>query len=535
MKIVSILIAAAFFQFFFLASDFANGKDGYWYVIQLKSLIEEGGLHSYESTLLYPIYGLFYFLLGDYIIALRGAIISLSVASSFSLYLVVQTFRSKPRLDFINSSGGRKKQGHSKWDLATLALLLFTPTPLFMATQYPKQSLALTLLVLSIYSFRPLLGDVAAQKKAEELKLSLKKNWARIVWGFVSLFAALLSHRLIPGLVAMLLGSLFLLWVWRRRSLRLIKYASAASLSAVVVVFVIFYFTPGVLNFADLERIRASFSGELYFPFYRYLQFSSFHPMVIVEGLSPLLSFFMMRRLPKMGGLAFAMFPFLVVPILFHLPFFDFFDLQIRLTATAFFLSYIPLLLILGRYIDSAQKTFRGLSSFVAALLCIVLMALHNGLFFYRGDKFEHEYNLYTKFIHTIGGENSKDVPELVVAHTGLAQFYEYHTGLDVLPWSPEERFDKTKTYRFVYGISHREFHHRLSLLQKRLPGNYKDYVIDCPGDYLYVREDIWVIFLETLHFQYDEKLEEVLYSWRNPMRVRPGYLFLHGDSIETF
>ena len=122
--------------------------------------------------------------------------------------------------------------------------------------------------------------------------------------------------------------------------------------------------------------------------------------------------------------------------------------------------------------------------------------------------------------------KNNKENPVLIVAHTGLAQYFEYKTGFEVLPWSPEDRFDKKKTYRFIYNISVEELLHRLKLSEEKpLPG-YENEIIKCNEKYLFIREDIWMLFLKSLSVQYDEELEKRIYFWKNPTRVRPSYLF---------
>lgn len=523
----ALLVAAALFQYSLLKSEFANGKDGYWYVIQLQSLFEEGALHSYESTLLYPLYALFYFLTGDYITGLRLSLVFASLFCAFTLFLLCQKIYRQMLREGAAQNGetGFFSGPGADPELPLLAislLVILSPTPLFLGVQYPKQALALGFLWVALIFLWPALVRLYRATFSQAPPLwKLKKR--DLFLGGAFLFAALLSHRLIFGLLVAFCGAFFLQWLLARGGRRFLLGALGAVFGGAVALFAISQLIPGVFQMADLERLSRAFVADWYCPPCRYAGYASFHPLAVAELLLPWAGagFLLWRR--KSVDVAPA-FLFVLCAFVFMVPLFDFFDLQIRLLATGSLLGWVVFAILAT--VCHLKRAFAGRRYllWVGALMALVCV-FHLHYFFYRPDKFEHDYPSYQILIEKSGQVNAQHQPELIIAHTGLAQFYEFHTGIDVLPWSPEERFDKTKTWRFVYGIKDYTFLHRLELLDASLMESAQSYVILVNDDYLYVREDHWELLKKTLPLQYDEKLEETIDSWRNPTRVRPAYI----------
>jgi len=556
-----VLFASGFlFITHLLQSDYANGKDGYWYVIQLQSLIDKGELHSYESTLLYPLFFLFKLVTTDYTIALRYTLLTISLFSSLSLlYLYRQFFpistdnlmAAKPSATGFNLPAG--------FNLIITLLLIFSPSVLLMAVQYPKQSLALSFLNFAFGLLLPATGKLfsprdqnkttsEADNKAapgQVAKTSPLPAAGKTVTGLMALVLALLSHRLIPPLFGVVASGYFVFsWYLARlesgkpetrtisirpRWLNKGIYLLGATAAGVVILLLFF---PGVFHPGDLKRLATS--DNLYSVFWQYWKFFTFQIVILFEAFAPFLLLFIAWQnrfrlnsiLPKNPVKPL---PFLItvsgLTLLFHLPLFNFYDLQVRLFASTLVYSYLMIPLFL-RWLErnrwaAAKKVFiYGLA------LTSVLSVFHQSLFFYDPFKFEHDYPSFDTLINKTTGPLSANPPELVVAHTGLAQYFEFKTGFETLPWSPEERFDKKRTYRFVYGITKNLFLNRIEQYQSPLPADYKNEITQCNNDYILVREDLWVIFLQMRSAGYDEKIENALNYWKNPMVVRPSYLF---------
>lgn len=91
-SIIAILVflGSAIVHYISLAhSDFANGWDGYYYVMQAHSFIEYGYLQSKDYSLIYLYYIFLSFIIQDYVLAFQLGTALLSATFSVSIFYII--------------------------------------------------------------------------------------------------------------------------------------------------------------------------------------------------------------------------------------------------------------------------------------------------------------------------------------------------------------------------------------------------------------------------------------------------------------
>ena len=121
----------------FVQTPYVTGWDGYFYLIQAKAIIEEGSMHSSDSSLIYPLLVVLVQVFGDYILTfkvLTALIVSLIVGVSYQL--------------------GAEISQKKEIGLLLAVWFVFSPHLTYVAAQFPKNILGflfflLTILILS--------------------------------------------------------------------------------------------------------------------------------------------------------------------------------------------------------------------------------------------------------------------------------------------------------------------------------------------------------------------------------------------------
>lgn len=446
-------------------SPFANGWDGYFYLVQLKSLVETGEMHSRDYSPVYLLLRGFYAICGDYVLAYK--LLSAGLAASFTFLVgwIAQRF------------------SQNIWVVLILVLWSLSSSSLgFFMANFPKNLLGLNFLLLCMgFSLQP-------------------GQWPR----FLGLGGALWSHRMTAGL-----GLLFLLGeqlTWKR-----LGYAFAAGLGLVLVALAV----PGLLNLSDFQR----FEGAFDWPGWPHLRFANLLgreniPMtwkteLLLGSLGLLLlglawvrrPFAFNQQLKWMRGLTF-------LALVLFCPFFkmDLTGIGYRFFLAGMLLS--PLFFL--PYLSQIKKVFFW------GLLGLLIFA--NGLRFqtFSLKAFDPDYG----YFQMIGGQIPADeVPiELIIGHKSMAELITFERGIDVLPWQPEYEVDSLKLWRISADIFASDFRAYLSAEEWKT-------VYRISADYHFLREDLWQRFRGRVERNGDEELLERIVSWRNPYRMRPAFV----------
>ncbi len=159
----------------FMQTAFATGWDSYFYLVQLKSIVETGQMHSPEGSLIYPFLRLVYWVTQDYVAALKwGAALLCGLWTGLLYYL--------PR---------SRNMG-----LLLAAWAVFSPQLTYFAAAYPKNLLGIVLFAAFVLSIE-------------------RVGKQRVILALILLIVNYFGHRMTFGL-CLVYGLLMLLFQWKK-------------------------------------------------------------------------------------------------------------------------------------------------------------------------------------------------------------------------------------------------------------------------------------------------------------------------------
>lgn len=466
MVMLVLSIFGAFLRFLALnQTSYANGWDGYYYVMQAHSWMEYGHLQSLDYSLVYPFYIGLAYLLGDYELAFKvtSALISGLAICSIAL-LVYQLKRRLFPVVFI------------------LSWMCFSPLFTYFVVQFPKN-------VLGLAFFFGLL--LMVQKRS--------------LLGTLMLFLlTLMTHRMMAGfalIVLMVYGLQFLPKRWL-----LVALGLAGLLSSL----------PGIFHWSDLERFDGMFSiWPQFAPWSFYKLFESAWSLwwSLDVGLMAVVLIFTVFCYVK--GKLWQHENFLIqwcFPLLIGLSLFPFMGFTNGSLGYRFFM-VVPLFVLIYIILMLPTRNDKLVltSSFVFLLMSLFSYksyqpALH--------DPPNRVYELISQRLQT--NYHPTDYP-LVIVHKSLAEMIIYRTDFDALNWQPEANVAQT-ALRITNGLSYYYFAKYLNPLElqkvKKLTTNYYS-----------LPENLWNEFLDRIRVNDDHELMKRIASFQNPMEVRPAFL----------
>ncbi|OPL19318.1 MAG: hypothetical protein AVO35_11265 [Candidatus Aegiribacteria sp. MLS_C] len=498
-----------------LRSDHPTGWDGYYYLVQVRTLLSEGEMHSPEYSPVYIPMILFRLLTGSCLWAFRLTAVLARVLFVLSVFVLSRTL--------VRSWGGGGDEP-ALTALAAAAMAVMSPSLDFFSAQFPKNLLGFCLLLFFASSVIVLSGRWqrgAFRVNAPGLSVSLL------------LFAAtFLTHRFSAVLAVAFMLLYLVPPVFRGSERRIPAVATAAAALLLAVLTVLSGRIPLAPSLRDLERVTGDLSASpSLVPLEFVRSFGSFRmslPWLLETGaasLAPVLSAVLLLipavrdRVRPGGGYA----SVLVLSMVGLFPFLEF-----SLTGLAYRLLFATLLLFPLVCLPWLVGTVRFLRrrSGGRVLPAVGLTAVLAGMSFLTAPSYDpvlHDppYDRYEEISDRVAELLSGSDFELVVAHRSLAEVITFRHGIDALPWAPEERFTRERVWRVTAGVMRGEFAWYLG------SGAMDSLYRRLPGDYALLREDAWESFLEGIAG--DPALLEAVGTWRNPMDVRPGYLV--GDS----
>ncbi|HZY83050.1 MAG TPA: hypothetical protein VFE50_26205 [Cyclobacteriaceae bacterium] len=380
----------------FLQTPFANGWDGYFYINQVRSFMEEGRMDVPDISLIYPLMMVVQVFTGDYVLSykLLAAILAATLTMSFFLLALKWTDNYKTAL-ILGSMG------------------LFSPHLTYFAAQYPKNLLGVVLFIWLLYA--------SDSKRKVVIVLMMILNFV--------------GHR-----VTAVLGLLYL--VIRGFSPYVVIIIGAAIMAAG-------FFLPGILNLFDVERFHGVISTGLQFTPYSFIKsfgFDLIGPWWLIEIVAACIVFFAAivyavkkpdRRLTSiLFVLAVLIFPFFVW--------------SENGPAIRFFLIFIllcPLLLIF--FLRSIEKNY---------LAFVLITCSFFSYRTYDPAKHDPNYELYCLVATQAVSKVRADSIELIIAHKALAEYIVYSTGIDAMSWIPEYEIDKARLWRIAEGVKDVQF-----------------------------------------------------------------------------
>lgn len=484
----SLVLASALLRLWaFAQTPFANGWDAYFYLVQVKTWVEHGQMHSPEASLIYPLMRIILWLTSDYVWMYKiGAAI---LAGAFTA--VAMWFTSRSSLIPHPSS------------LLLGAWTVFSPHLTYFAAQYPKNLLGVVLLLFFI-------GSLQGEKTARRL-------WMSAIWLVVNYF----GHRLTFGLaVAYLVFHLFFAFgkgwlpqIFSRRNLVWL----AAGLAVLVAVG---QFFPGLFHLSDFGRLAGAGGFQLHFTPYLFvrefwpdgrLSFWWLAEILVAVWAVGVGCFFILCRTPNIQWPAStadsrlpAAYCSLLLLLLWPLGEWSLTGISYRMFLV--FVLLAPLAFAQSR-ISNARFT-----------ILVLLTAACFSWKSYDPQKHDPNYAFFQKLTDAAAQRLANRGVELVIAHNALAEFFTFTTGTDAMPWLPEYPIAPEKLWRIAADV-------RLPELEFYSPVSADSPVLRLPGRYVLLREDHWQQILAKARADGDADFVERATSWQNPARMRPAFL----------
>ncbi len=494
----------------FAQTPFATGWDSYFYLVQIKSLEETGQMHSPEASLIYPYLRLFYWLAGDYVLALK---IGTAVLCGIFTLMLCRRSQSLPLL--------------GAWSL-------FSPQLTYFAAQYPKNLLGLVMFVAFVRSL--------------DWAISKPRAWCALP--VFLLIANYFGHRMMFGLAVVYL----FLWLGFRfkerlphrrawcfhqahvkqdaqskhplRRLRLVKTPSAAkkALLAIAILLGIVVlagpFFPGLAQLSDWGRLSGTFNWHPQFALWSFVQTFGF------ERISGWWMFeISIVMVWYIGGLILGRNQNAISnPALFWLCallLFPFLEWSLTGLAWRMFLVFV----LLAPLAFDFEKISKKAS--VVAFIALVAASFFSWKS-YSPSLHDPDYALFKKVTVNVSaqlpestklsGSSIPSKPELFIAHNALAEYFTFTTGTDAMPWLPEYTVDSSKLWRIAAGVQGQTLRY--------FAGSENAVKIkNLGGGYFLLPEFVWQSALKNARAEGDEYFLETAESWLNPHRIRPAFL----------
>ncbi|MGB0522303.1 MAG: hypothetical protein ACPGJS_05055 [Flammeovirgaceae bacterium] len=459
-------------------TPFANGWDSYFYLIQIKALVEEGQMHSADLSLIYPLMTAIHFLVGDYVFTFKVTAALITSCFVGAAGFLVYKFSQNGLLA-----------------LLAVAFAIASPHLTYFGGQYPKNLLGLVFFLLFVSQIPQFFGN-GVGKRQWIICLSL-------------LVVNVFGHRMTAVLSVSLLC---LSVVLNRISLKWLCYLLLAFGGLLVLGIVL----PGILSVADFDRFNGFLTATPQFAPYSFWQsfgnerISDFWLMEIIASIIfccfPVV---WLIKHPKQKQAK----PMMSWFILCSLLIFPFFRWSLDGIGYRFFLVFV-LLAPFGfwLFLDQVSKLNRKLLlSTIGGLVLISFWTWKS----YQSKQHDPPYPLYQKLTARTFEYIRKSETELVIAHKSLAELFTFSSGIDALPWIPEYQIEKERLWRIATDLNRNQFEFYLPESQ----------LFPLSANYYLVREDQWQKFLQALQADGETETLTHLNSWKNPHQIRPYYL----------
>lgn len=451
----------------FNQTNFATGWDSYFYLVQIKSYLEEGTMVSSRISLFYPFLIGVKALIGDYVLAwkIAGSILS-ALFALLCYFLLINLQLKKPVA------------------LLGFALATCSPQLFYFRAQYLKNLMGFDLVLLFL------------------ILLVRKKMFPALLVLVLCFF----THK-----AALAFGALFFLIYsliqWKRDKILWL-------LTGIGILALVSLLAPLVFSLGELMRDSNLIADKLQFSYISFMLNSGIavSPIWLFELLLSLLSIPLFWMLHKTTGSKIWL-PILSLQLTwlcFNLPIWSMDRLGYGFR---FFLQSALLAPVFIAICTAQIQNIKWLQLSTALLFALAILGAKT----YDPKEHDPPYAKYHMIQHRLSEHPHYNQTELYIAHKGLAEYIKYNTGKDAMAWVPEYeiapealyRIVKTKDFSLLYNTTSEKDKgqwHRLSTL------------------YYLVPEHIWQNTFERIKQTHLESFE-ALNNWTNPAHKRPEYM----------
>lgn len=373
-------VSALYWGYQVFKSGDADGFDGYYYVMQIHTLLENGSMHSKDFSLIYLPLILFSKILTP-IISYKLTVTLIGTGLSLSAFLFV------------------KKRSNSIMGLLALAFTLVSPSVLFFLLQFPKNALGCVILLLFLTKYR-------------------KRNYLATI---IVLILLLFSHRL-----TFVIGFCYLLGDV------ILKRVNKKIILAAVVLSIIALNIPGLLNIFDYKRVI--FNNLKLFSYWGQTEFLNLwnlwnNPSWLFDTLfihsMIVLAIIRIKKEPILTSLLL----FLLLPIWEY----SSGSLSYRLYLNGYLL--LPIL-SLALFNEKREIKVSCLLLFISFILAFSPRYIHK--------RFNPPINLYRSISYSVKEKLLDEEADIIIAHKGIKEQIILNTRFDASNWKPKKSSDKT-------------------------------------------------------------------------------------------
>ncbi len=492
-------------------SPYANGWDGYYYIIQVRSWFVEGAMHSEDYSLIYPLIIAIQYIFDDYILSYKIA------SSLIRAFFVTAIFVLSVQIFKDNMHGNIKERSEYSLlpALAICSIASFSSSSLYFITQFPKNMLGFSFLLITFH-YMPQVYKAIINKWFNRHDIV---NIAMLFCFFIFTFV---THRYSGGIALITLLFYCMLLVLKRNRVVIISLLVIFVFFVLVVVSVPFLF-PGTLHLDDLERFSGAFDMVLSLNFYSFLEIITLKnagllwsvELLIYYILSVMfLAYYVYRLTKKPEGVPIYL---IGTALIVGLGVFPFYNFEPSGIGYRFYLGaqlFTPLTLIIFpiRIYQRSKKLVYGL----LILINVGSLLIATNFDYQKFDPSYDEYqDMSKKLIRRIDNDISNY--DLFVMHKALAEIFTFTTGLDALAWAPGDKYKSSRVMRIAYGVDPQLYREYLDVSEQRG-------VFLLQGHYTVLSEDLFNTFCMRLKMR-DPASFKKINNWRNPMNVRPDYL----------
>lgn len=445
-------------------SDYANGWDAYFYLLQTKSLLEDGHLVSQRISIIYPLLLVFKVLFNDYVLGWKVFAALVGTTSILSAYLIIKEITNNKEVALFIAN-----------------FYVWSPHLFYFSAQYAKNLLGFSCFLLFLFFL-------------------IKRKF---VLTLLLLVLNFLVHKL-TGTLALVafIGVVFNAYVGKIVKVKLLSWG--------LLLFVMLFSFPIIIDLDDFMRQSDLFTVQPQFELFYFL-----------DDFKGLLHLNWRIEIYLVYCVCFALLVTLLykkctssdywlIPILFILLNIPFIKWDISGFSFRFFMFSI---LFGGLMLGLLMAEVRNKKiTYSLSLICIVgsLWSLKT----YNPVLHDPPNKVFEVVLNKIEDSSIIEQSELMIAHKGLAEFIKFYSGKDAMAWIPEYPIHEDSLWRITSGIS--RFQLSAVVLDKDM--------YELGFDYIMVREKDWQYFLsyvkENNNSFYDDYTD-----WTNPNSMRPAFM----------
>jgi len=481
-KLVTLILLFLFsFTIRFIAlsqTPYANGWDGYYYIMQMYTFIENGAMRAPDYSIIYPFYIGLSYITGNYLMAFKLGSAILAAVFTGTVYFLSYHVTS--------STKSKKTVGSNSFYIALFVAIfsIFSPSLTYFTSQFPKNLMGIIFLLWFIY-------------------FTDKRSIPGLLIFFVLAF---LTHRMSAGLSVIIL----IISILKRKHIWLLVVILGIGAIAVLLL-------PGIIHISDIERFKETLSlGFQPLEFINYFGLSRISILWIIEVflVFTIFLYFVIELITKrLKGIKSSKIyiQVIIILVILSLPLFEFNRAGMGFR---FYLSFNILAILVF------PTVLNKLSNKILFVGCLIFLGAGTISFkAYQPEEFDPPYQEYFHVVNELGTLVDKSDTKLLIAHQGLAQIIIIYSSVDATNWQPrKDNTNYDKIARVAANIPY--YYYKKCLTESNLSKIehlYKSYYL--------MPEEVWQQFKESVNNSNNMVLKEKFNDWYNPSKPKPQYL----------